>query len=206
MDENWERATQAELTSLLETKKALIRVDDDTIAAWVASGAEVTQVPSKTVFTRKAVSGRYKCRIVVCGNALPNVGESSLERRMATYAGGVDVSLLRVLLAEAVFHKHDIATWDVSTAFLNAPARPRDLRAAARGKTQIVIAVPPRSLVRKGLVSAREKWKVELAVYGLDTSPRDWSLHRNDTLRVMVVLVEAGALRSRPVCLTPAFG
>ena len=194
-DENWERATQAELTSLLETKKALIRVDDDTIAAWVASGAEVTQVPSKTVFTRKAVSGRYKCRIVVCGNALPNVGESSLERRMATYAGGVDVSLLRVLLAEAVFHKHDIATWDVSTAFLNAPARPRDLRAAARGKTQIVIAVPPRSLVRKGLVPAREKWKVELAVYGLDTSPRDWSLHRNDTLRVMVVLVEAGALR-----------
>ncbi|CAE7684621.1 RE1, partial [Symbiodinium necroappetens] len=199
--EPWETCTVGELASLLDTKRALSRTDDAQIAGWRAEGIEVTVVPSKTVYSRKAVTGRHKCRIVICGNALPNLGESNLERKMATYAGGVDVGLLRLLLAEAVHCGYALATWDVATAFLNVPARPRDLRAAARGKAQIVVAMPPKSLVRKGLVPPGERWKVDLAVYGLDTSPRDWTLHRNEVLVDLTVVVLDVVLRLK-ACLS----
>ncbi|CAE7205329.1 GIP [Symbiodinium sp. CCMP2592] len=198
--EPWIECTRKELSSLLDVKGALARTTEEEIQRWVEEGAEVTRIPSKTVYTRKAVSGRRKCRIVLCGNALPaNLDESSLDRRLATYAGGVDISLLRVLLAEAVEHRYHLAVWDISTAFLNAPSRPRDLKAAHRGKTQIVIAAPPRQLVRRKLIPSHELWRVVLAVYGLDTSPRDWTLFRNETLRDLTVLVEGEVLRLK-VC------
>ena len=40
---------------------------------------------------------------MLCGNAAPTVGETTVERKLATYAGGVDLGVLRMLLAaEAV--------------------------------------------------------------------------------------------------------
>ena len=75
----------------------------------------------------------------------------------------------------------DLVTFDVSSAFLNTPARARNLREEHYGKRQVTIAAPPKSLIRLGVVDPGTLWEVLLAIYGLDTSPRDWSLHRLET-------------------------
>ena len=167
---DWLEATKKELSALLEVKKALKEVRQPDIDAMILAGTEVLRVPMKLVYTVKAVTARRKCRIVLCGNALPPAHETALEKRVATYAGGIDIGLLRFLLADAAKDQLQLATWDVSTAFLNAPAQPRDLKAARSGKKQVTVGVPPRALVRLGLVSLQAFWLVQLAMYGLDTS------------------------------------
>ena len=166
---DWLEATQEELTAVLQTKKTLPEITQKDVDAMVARGTEVLRVPMMLVFTIKAISARRKYRIMLCGNALPQSRETTLQKRVATYAGGIDIGLLRFLLAEAAKEQFQLASWDVNTAFLNAPAQPRDLRAAHRGQKQVTVS--PQAL-----------WLVELAMYGLDTSPRDWSLHRTDVL------------------------
>ena len=150
---DWLEATRKEISALLEVKKALKEIFQSDIDAMVAAGIEVLRVPMKLVYTIKAVTARRKCRIVLCGNALPNSHETALEKRVATYAGGIDIGLLRFLLADAAKDQLQLATWDISTAFLNAPVQPWDLKAAHNGKQQVTVGVPPRALVRLGLVS-----------------------------------------------------
>lgn len=62
------------------------------------------------------------------------------------------------------------ATTDISTAFLNAPRR-QDGR--------LVAMEPPSVFRRLGLIREDELLWVRLAMYGLTTSPRDWSTHRD---------------------------
>ena len=190
----WQESALTELHALLEKKKALREITPDYVDALIAEGVEVLRIPMKLVFTIKAITARKKCRIVLCGNQLPQLQETSLEKRIATYAGGVDIGLLRFLIADAVKEGHQFATWDVSTAFLNAPAKPRDLRAAHFGKRQVTVGVPPKALVRLGLVRPNTLWLVELAMYGLDTSPRDWGLCRNETLQTLHLNLSEGVL------------
>ena len=191
---DWLEATVKELTALLQTKKALREITQKDVDDMVALGIQVLRVPTKLVYTIKAITARRKCRIVLCGNALPQSQETALEKRVATYAGGIDIGLLRFLLAEATKEQFQLASWDVSTAFLNAPAQPRDLRAARTGQKQVTVGVPPRALVRLGLISAETLWLVEQAVYGLDTSPRDWTHHRSDVLSKVRLSVPSGIL------------
>ena len=157
----------------------------------------MVRLSMKLVFTLKAVTSRRKCRIVLCGNQEPARDESPLERKLATYAGGVDLGLLRLLISEAVAQQYEVVAFDIATAFLNAPARPRNLQAAASGKQQVVIGIPPRALVRKGLVRQGTLWRVWLAVYGRDTSPRDWALHRTETLTTLRIPTDQGTMRLR---------
>ena len=59
---------------------------------------------------------------------------------------------------------------DIHTAFLNAPRRDD-------GRT-IVVEVP--SVFKElGIAQRDEMWVIDKAVYGLTTSPRDWSVHRD---------------------------
>ena len=132
---------------------------------------------------------------IICGNQEPARNESPLERKLATYAGGVDLRLLRLLIAEAVAQQYTVAAVDIATAFLNAPARPRNLQAAASGKQQVIIGIPPRALVRKGVVKQGTLWRVWLAVYGRDSSPRDWALHRTETLSTLRIPTTQGVMR-----------
>ena len=54
-----------------------------------------------------------------------------------------------------------------------------------------MVLTPPRSLVQRGLVRPSTLWRVDKAMYGLDTSPRDWGLHRNSVLRDLKIVVVA---------------
>ena len=142
---DWLEATVKELTALLQTKKALREITQKDVDDMVALGIQVLRVPTKLVYTIKAITARRKCRIVLCGNALPQSQETALEKRVATYAGGIDIGLLRFLLAEATKEQFQLASWDVSTAFLNAPAQPRDLRAARTGQKQVTVPAGART-------------------------------------------------------------
>ena len=60
---------------------------------------------------------------------------------------------------------------------------------------EIVILIPPRCLIQRGLVGKNTLWQVAKAIYGLDTSPRDWSLSRDFSLRRLVVQFQNRELR-----------
>ena len=65
---------------------------------------------------------------------------------------------------------------DVKSAFLLAPK--------AQGET--VIVKPPRILEEAGLAQKGEHWLVSAAMYGLVTSPKDWSSFRDAELQKIV--------------------
>ena len=194
-DNGWGDAAVAEVASLVTKKQALEDITEEDIQQLIDQGVEVVRLPMKLVFTLKAMTSRKKCRIVLCGNQEPARDESPLERKLATYAGGVDLGLLRLLIAEAVAQQYSVVAFDIAMAFLNAPARPRNLHAAAGGKQQVIIGIPPRALVRKGIVKQGMLWRVWLAVYGRDSSPRDWALHRTETLSTLRIPTTQGVMR-----------
>ena len=73
-------------------------------------------LPAKMVHTRKAGSGAYRSRAVVCGNyQTPNDDN--------TYAGGADATHIRTMLRISAQYKWKVASTDIRTAFLNAPRR-----------------------------------------------------------------------------------
>ena len=139
----------------------------------INSGRRFDLAPAKAIFSRKAGSGRHKCRGVACGNYMKThkaYGESTF----ASGAGGPEV---RLLLKVAATRGWSVSTVDVKTAFLNAPVAD----SADRG---LVIVEPPR-VFRDAQVlrHPEELWLVRKALYGLVTSPKDWCLHRDRCLR-----------------------
>ena len=73
---------------------------------------------------------------------------------------------------------------DVKTAFLYAPVR----GAQSEGEEQPVIVVkPPYLLVQLGVMMADDRWRVKRALYGLQTSPRDWAIYRDKEIRGIVL-------------------
>ena len=64
---------------------------------------------------------------------------------------------------------------EVKSAFLLAPKAQGDL----------VIVKPPRILVDAALAEPDEHWVVTSAMYGLVTSPKDWSVYRDTELQKM---------------------
>ena len=65
----WSKAVQAELDSLVHEKQAVRVISSAELQTMQDKGTCVTVIPSKMVFTRKA-GGRYKARLVACGNHL----------------------------------------------------------------------------------------------------------------------------------------
>ena len=65
--------------------------------------------------------------------------------------------------------KCSIAAVDVKIAFLLAPRRNVD---------RTIVTKPPSIVVSAGLAIASELWVVDGALYGLASSPADWSSHR----------------------------
>ena len=105
--------------------------------------------------------------------------------RADLYAGGVDALTVRVVLA----YVSQYPSWcgcvvDVKTAFLHAPVR---------GSSQdtecgpVIIVKPPYFLTQLGLMDPSHRWRVRKALYGLQTSPRDWAEHRDEALKGMVI-------------------
>ena len=126
----------------------------------------VELIPGKSVH---AFTGRLKTRGFGCGNY--HHGEK--RTKLDTFSGGIDAHSVRLLLRNAALRQWKVGTLDVTIAFLNADV-------VTPNKEVIVVKVP--AVFR--MIGIKEKyWRACKALYGLDVSPRSWSLSRNKTLR-----------------------
>ena len=196
--ELWREAAVSELVSLLREKKALSLVTKRGLEDYESAGATVTILPAKMVWLRKA-GGRFKARLTACGNFMPATAGAELA------ATGVDVCTLRIALSHAVRKRWCGAVTDVATAFLNAPllhrTRPRlEPPPMTTSNPDSVIALRiPKVLTRNHCLedflpehSEGDEWfmLVLRALYGLDQSPRDWSIVRDSDLSTAVVQMD----------------
>eukprot|EP00435_Cladocopium_sp_Y103_P007278 s1855_g2.t1 len=130
-------------------------------------GVPIELLPGKTVHTRKAQSGAFRSRAVICGNYASSTDDD-------VYAGGTDSTQVRSALKTAALRDWLVMGTDVRTAFLNA--RRRD-------ESKLVAMSIPSVFKRLGLANDDDVWIVEMALYGLTTSPKDWGVHRDATLK-----------------------
>ena len=177
----WREPASDEVLSLESTNRAVDRVKSEVVEDWVAQGVTVIQLPGKAVLTRKSGTGKRRCRAVCCGNYMPpeRLGLSKDD----IYASRAEALTLRVALAFAAIHR----TWggftiDVKSAFLYAP-----IGAEGKGKGERIVVKPPSFLVELGILEHNDRWWVRKALYGLPTSPRDWSNYRDKELRETVL-------------------
>ena len=176
---DWEGAIRKELTSLFETTKALRRTTVGELTGMSGSD-QMEQAPMKLVATVKAPDGRKKARLVLCGNMIQSatgapVTTSRESLGSPLYAGGLDGVALRAVLRKAAACDWSIASTDVRTAFLLAP----------RQSSRLLVVRPPQLLVDYNLASRDERWVVDHAVYGLETSPKDWGGYRDTEMAKM---------------------
>eukprot|EP00435_Cladocopium_sp_Y103_P020138 s2720_g4.t3 len=179
--EAWRDAIEAELKSLMDTKRAL-RVVPPEEARQLTQDQGLLAVPAKVVFTIQPDGanprGKKKCRIVACGNYAP-------EAEMDCFAAGTDAATLRLSLAMASKKAWHGANLDVKTAFLNAPmTKPHVDSEEEEGLGKILLRPPP-ILVSLGHVAKDQFWEVLKAMYGFRQSPRLWSDYRDDSMRKM---------------------
>ena len=169
--ENWAAAITAEHGQLVTTKQAVEQITKEALRARAAKeGKTIELLPAKMVYTRKAGTGARRARAVCCGN----YSETRFDGDC--YAGGADGCQVRALVRTAALKDWQIAATDIRVAFLNAPRR-------EHGK--LVAMEIPAVYRRMGLAKEGEVWLVRLAMYGLTTSPRDWSQYRDRTLPVV---------------------
>ena len=89
------------------------------------------------------------------------------------YAGGSDANQVRAMLRLGALHKWTCAGTDVRTAFLNAPRR---------DSNKLLAMEIPMVFRKLGLAENHHIWLIDKALYGLTSSPRDWSLYRDETV------------------------
>ena len=158
---------QTRMVGLAEVRKNLKEWRPSMLEEYTALIKESEAV--KAIFSRKAGTGRHKCRGVACGNFM---NAKSSESTFASGASGIEV---RMLIKLASINQWALSTIDVKTAFLNAPA------AHDRGT---VVVQPPRIFQEAGVLQdSKELWLVKKALYGLVTSPRDWCDHRDGKIK-----------------------
>ena len=132
--------------------------------------------PCKVVNTIKAPNGRHRSRIVICGNMVEDMHSGEPSRgadKQELYAGGVDGVSARCVFKKAAHCQWEIATVDVKCAFLLAPRQ---------CSKRLLLTRPPRVFVDAGICQKDEVWEVSTALYGLETSPADWSLYRDSII------------------------
>ena len=100
--------------------------------------------------------------------ALMNLSTMLVEL-MATYGNQI-----RTMLRLGALKSWTAGCTDIRTAFLNAPCRD-ETRLMAMEMIPIVFK-------KLGLAESNEVWLIDKAIYGLTTSPRDWSLYRDKVL------------------------
>ena len=163
----WEASIRAEYQQLVVQKEAVKQMPKSKLYE-IAERKQlpIELLPGKMVHTRKAGSGAYRSRAVVCGN----YQEASAEER---YAGGADGNQIRMMLRTAALQRWALAGTDVRVAFLNAPKR---------NVNQLTAMEVPYVFKKLGLASASDVWLIEKALYGLVASPRDWCIYRDEVL------------------------
>ena len=156
-----------------DSNQAIQRVTEEEAMGLVREaenkGQRAEIIPGMGVFTRKAGDGRRRARIVCCGNYMESrTGDE-------VYASGADATQLRATLRVASLHNWQCLSLDVKSAFLLAP----------KAQGELVIVRPPKILVEASLAQPGEHWVITSAMYGLVTSPKDWSVYRDSELQKM---------------------
>ena len=174
--EEWLPSIREEYQQLTEKTGTIQRITEAEARTLPGFG-EAEFAPCKMVNTIKAPHGKHRSRIVLCGNLVEamNAGQEreSLSKQ-DLYAGGIDGVALRCALRRAAHNGWSVGTIDVKTAFLLAP----------RTKSQrMLLSRPPRLLIDNGVCPRDELWMVNTAMYGLETSPADWSCYRDSILK-----------------------
>ena len=130
--ELWKPAVEAELGSLIQDKQAIYETTQKELDKLQAQGYKVLLIPSKAIFTIKAPGGKYKCRLVACGNYLSSSEGSKLEHRQTVYTPSIGIDALRTALAFSTRRRHTLITVDIKAAFLNAQLLPRNRGSAEK--------------------------------------------------------------------------
>ena len=172
----WRPAALEEVQSLETVTQAVERVSTQEVNKWVSQGYKVLQIPGKAVLTRKAGVGRRRFRAVCCGNYLQqDLSANSL------YAAGVDAATVRTVIAFVSLQCHWVGVVaDIKTAFLHAPLQ-------QVSQQEIWIVKPPHLLVDLKILEPTDRWRILKALYGLKTSPRDWAMYRDATIKDLTV-------------------
>ena len=167
--EEWIPCMESEFKSLTEETGAIRVITPDEAESLRKDAQEKNilfeKIPGKAIFSRKAGSGRHKCRACACGNYM------SQRATEDTYAGGTGSTEVRTILRRAGLVGWSAVTLDIKTAFLRAP---RD------HSKEVVVVTPPHLFVLAGLTPPGSLWLVDRALYGLTTSPKEWLNFRND--------------------------
>ena len=175
--ESWAPSARKEYDQLVNNKAAVKQITRDQLRSLSAElGLPIELLPGKMVHTRKAGSGDYRSRAVVCGN----YAETSSSE---CYAGGADGPMIRAMVKTCALQHWCLSASDVRVAFLNAPRRDR---------SKLVAMEIPRIFKQLDLCTDDHVWLIEKALYGLTTSPRDWSLHRNEVIPTMTWFIHEG--------------
>lgn len=148
-------------------KSALVALDDEQYQDLVKTATTVERVPAKVVAVVRAPDARKKARVVACGNMAQHPSDD-------TAAGGIDTIATRALIRTAADRLWEVASIDVTTAFLQAPRR------KVAGK--ITVVDPPSILRETGIAKVGEMWLVQGALCGFVESPADWSCYRDSVL------------------------
>ena len=192
----WAPAMAAEYHSLL-SKGAIEEVSNDQVKSWLEEGKDIEVLPGRGVPTEKPPSQpggrpREKYSAVICGNFQKVSDERASQ---SYYAGGADSISIRTVLRWARLHGYGASGVDIKTAFLNAPVD--------SAEPEYLICSPPRHMVAAGVVPARTKWRVKGALYGLVSSPRSWSVHRDKVLKGFSWSCDSGLRRLQQCVADP---
>ena len=180
----WKEPATEEVVSLEQTNRAVDRVLASEVDKWASEGISVVQLPGKAVLTRKAGTGKRRCRAVCCGNYLPT--EKLGFTREELYASGAEALSVKVAITFAArYPEWTGVTIDVKSAFLYAPIRTEN-----RGAEERIVVKPPHFLVELGVLSSDDRWWIKKALYGLPTSPRDWGRYRDAEFRQLRITHE----------------
>ena len=164
---DWEDSIKKEYDQLVVKKKAVRQITKGQLQQMASEkGLPIELLPAKMVHTRKANTGAYRSRAVVCGNyAGPDESEH--------YAGGADGNQIRTALRLGALKSWAVGGTDIRTAFLNAPRR---------DETRLLAMEIPVVFRKLGLAETNQVWLIDKALYGLTTSPRDWGTYRDETI------------------------
>ena len=197
--EDWREPIERELVSLFETKGALKKVSEAEVKRLLEED-KAELIPSKMVFTVKPEQGRrggkYKARLVACGNF------SEREDSQDLFAGGATAVALRAALTVAAQMDFLGCTIDVRTAFLNAPMVLAGDRGEQHEQKRAFIR-PPALLVTAGLAKPDEFYEAVMALYGYKESPRLWSDYRDNELTAMKIDCANGVLTLQQMVTEP---
>ena len=164
----WEASIRAEHDQLVGQKQAVRQISRAALQELAEkTNLPIELLPAKMVHTRKAPDGKYRSRAVICGNY------SQEDPGSNNYAGGADAVQCRSLVRISASYGWELSGTDIKVAFLHAPKR---------DVTRITACEVPTVFKRLGLANDDDVWVVEKALYGLPSSPRDWGVHRDDTI------------------------